>query len=185
MTTERTTRRGLLTTIAALVGLQGVAVGGYLFVESKKRARDARFPVEALTRGPALPALELARADGTKISMTQLGGRPLLVHFWATWCPPCVEELPELLALARDGALAMVLVSLDDDWSVVARFFDGEIPREVVRDPGRRVAKHYGVGTLPDGYLVDGEGIARVRLAGARSWSGDAARDALAPFMVR
>jgi thiol-disulfide isomerase/thioredoxin len=106
------------------------------------------------------------------------------VHFWATWCPPCREELPALLALSRDlargGRFELVAVSVDRDWKVVESFFGGSVPPEVVRDAKLSGARAYGVSFLPDSYLVDADGNVVLRILGARDWKSRAAKTSLA-----
>ena len=60
------------------------------------------------------------------MSLNQQRGHPVLLNFWATWCPPCVDEVPSLEDLARrlDGTdMRMLAVSVDDDWDTIRRFF--------------------------------------------------------------
>lgn len=103
----------------------------------------------------------------------------MLLHFWATWCPPCVAELPGLLELGREGTVRVIAVSLDEDWTAVREFFAGEIPPEVVRASATTVAKTYGVSILPETYLIGADGMLRLRIAGERDWRSDAARAAI------
>ena len=166
----------------AMVTLQTIAVIAYRQVESSRKA-DAgdSFRYEVLGGSPPLPTVELVRADGTTLSSRELKGGPVLLHFWATSCPPCREELPGLLALGQDQpGLRVVAIAADDDWAPVGQFFGGKIPSAVVRDPGGSLAKRYEVGALPDTYLLDAGGAARVRFNGARDWGAPQARDLVA-----
>jgi thiol-disulfide isomerase/thioredoxin len=184
----RRTRRTVLL-VGLLVAAQAAAVLLYRYVEEQRRApRFAAFRSEQIEqRGqPALPDVTLQRADGSVTSLPSLRGRPVLLHFWATWCPPCRDELPGLLALSeQQPELAVLALSLDDDWAAVQRFFSGRVPAAVVREPGRQLLQHQGVGELPDSYLLDREGRAVLRFAGARDWRSAAAAEALAPYLRR
>lgn len=167
-------------TVALLLTLQALAVLGYLFVERRREFEQAEpLRYESLVSGRSLPDASLATATGRTLTTRGFAGRPVLLHFWATWCPPCREELPALLALRDRRDLVIVAVALDDDWPAVERFFGGRVPPEVVRDPARALIGHYEVGALPDTYLLDPRGVAIARFGGPRRWGSDTAVEAL------
>lgn len=119
------------------------------------------------------PALAYTTPDGTAGALSSTGDRPVLLHFWATWCPPCREELPSILALAEDGDFDVLAVTVDEDWATVRSFLGGDVPAPVVRAPGEVVERDFGVRTLPSTFVVR-RGRLRARFDGAREW-GDAA----------
>ena len=174
-------RRRVVAIAAAVIAAQGLAVFAYVQLEeAREDGRETPFRYERIDGSPRLPTVELVKPNGAFLSTSELRERPVLLHFWATWCPPCREELPGLLRFARSQpGLRVVAVTVDDDWAVVARFFDGDVPSEVVRDPSGALVKQYGVGGLPDTYLLDRNGAARLRFAGARNWRSATARRAL------
>lgn len=98
----------------------------------------------------------------------------VVVHFWATWCAPCVEELPQLLEAAdRDGV--RLVAATDEPWPVVERFFGGDVPAAVVRDVDGAARRAFSVSGLPDTFVVeDGRVVARV--GGPRDWTSSGAR---------
>jgi hypothetical protein len=75
--------------------------------------------------------------------------------------------------------LRVIAITVDEEWATVRHFFGGAIPSAVVRDPSGRLVKLYGVGELPDSYLLDAHGDARLRMRGARDWTGRAAAELL------
>ncbi|NMO14615.1 TlpA family protein disulfide reductase [Pyxidicoccus fallax] len=107
------------------------------------------------------------------------GSRALLVVFWASWCPPCVEETPQLRALAESPpeGLQVVVFSHDADARAVESFFKGPPPPDfhLRVDVGKKVARSYGVEQLPTSILVvDGRLVAR--FPGPRDWDSKAMR---------
>ena len=167
--------------LGAVALAQGAALFVYRHVE-RTRARVTPFRSETMSsREPAL-LLEVERPDAGTVQVPRRG-TAVLLHFWATWCPPCREELPGLLALGRDlarqGLLEIVAISVDDDWATIERFFGGPVPEGVVRAHARSEYKRYGVSTLPDSYLVSSTGHIVARYAGPRNWSSREARQAI------
>jgi thiol-disulfide isomerase/thioredoxin len=167
--------------ILVVATVQGLAVLGYLWVERRREAgTEAPLHYERMARRSAAD-LSLLRPDGSVQQLAGLRGKTVLLHFWATWCPPCREELPGLIELSRDLARDMpfvaLAVSLDDNWAAVRDFFHGELPPEVFRAEDGAPARHYQVSTLPDTYLIAADGSLRLRFGGARNWRTTAARD--------
>jgi thiol-disulfide isomerase/thioredoxin len=155
--------------LAALAGLQLVAILGYRLMDSQQSQSANPLVLERLD-GATAPDLSLVRNDGSAVRLSDRRARPLLLHFWATWCPPCKTELPGLLEISRKGEFDVVAVSLDQDWSEVRKFFGAAVPPEVVLDGARAATSLYGLDQLPDTFLLDSEGRLRARFAGARDW---------------
>ncbi len=129
-------------------------------------------PLSPKLRGLA-PDFELADAAGKRWSLHALRDRPVLVSFWATWCPPCVEEMPSLETLARRlGDRATVLaVSVDDSWDAIRGFFPNGTSLTVLLDPTRQVPARYGTSQFPESFLVDRSGQVRYAFINQRNWS--------------
>lgn len=166
--------------VALLVLLQAAAIATHAVVK-RGRATESSVPFAAESIAPrAAPALTVQRESGATATLAQMKGKVVMVHFWATWCEPCRDELPGLLKLAaeleRDGQFALFAVSVDDEWDEMRVFFDGKVPAAVVKSPEAEVHRHFGASTLPDTYLVDAQGNLAVRYAGARDWQSSAAR---------
>src|SRR5204863_8336957 len=102
------------------------------------------------------------------------GGKVVFINFWATWCPPCVEEMPSLVRLHAklkdDPRFALLAVSTDDGWEPVQKFFGGKPPAmTVLLDPKGTIAHEYGTTKFPETYIVVG-GKVRGFILGPRDW---------------
>jgi len=131
-------------------------------------------PVPAALDGREAPDFELADGSGRKVSLRSLRGRPVLLNFWATWCPPCVQEVPSLESLATqlETSDAVVLaVSGDENWDTLRSFFRGGSKVSALLDPSQEVAKRYGTVKLPETYLIDASGRVRHYFINQRDWS--------------
>lgn len=166
--------------IAVLVAVQAAAI--VVYVLKRDRTRPPAFAVESLSPRAA-PPLVFERSDRSTGSLESLRGKVVLVHFWATWCEPCRDELPGLLALAgeleKTGRFELIAVSTDDEWDEMRQFFHGAIPRTAVRPDSPDAHRRFGASTLPDTYLLDARGDLVVRYVGARDWRTRQARDHL------
>ncbi|MFO0646428.1 MAG: TlpA disulfide reductase family protein [Polyangiales bacterium] len=168
----------------AIVGvllLQGLLVALYRVRAPSEGTHPHAFHGVPLGGVEQAPDVSFRRLDGALVPLRSFRGRVVLVHFWATWCPPCRRELPALLDLARahDDGLVFLLVAVRDDPSALRRFFTGTIPREVMLDPTGDAARRFGAATFPDGFLISREGLLKHRLQGPQDWRGEAARGLL------
>lgn len=163
-----------LKTMAAMVAVQALAVGIWFAVQ-RARPRKETSAIPHLSRTARLdrlaPELALQRLDGSGARLSDLKGRPVVLHFWATWCPPCREELPGLLALADEESVQVIAVSFDKEWGSVRRFLGGDPPSPVFLADGKTVEEAFGVRRLPVTYVLDARGWLRLRLDGPRRWS--------------
>ncbi len=163
-----------------LLAIQGLLVGGYLLIERASEEPGASFPAVPAPRPKRMdreaPKLDYRRADGSTGQLAAHRGKPLLLHFWATWCPPCRRELPSLVELAESGSVAVLMVSLDPDWAAVRQFFGGRVPPGVVLSDAADVEQRFATHVLPESFFVDAAGTMRWRFRGERNWQDDGLR---------
>ncbi|MFA7586029.1 MAG: TlpA disulfide reductase family protein, partial [Novosphingobium sp.] len=112
-------------------------------------------------KGSLMPELVLSDPAGRQLRLSTLKGKPVLVNLWATWCAPCVTELPMLDTLAGQGKLRVLTVSQDmgEPEKVAAFLADRKLTAlEPWLDPQNDLSFHYGTGTLPTTILYDAQG---------------------------
>lgn len=121
-----------------------------------------------------MPAPDFSIADGTSsIQLNKYRGKVVLLNFWATWCPPCLEETPSLLEFHRQHPEYPILaVSVDEDEGAYRRFlFQRHFDLITVRDPEETVAHKYGVTGWPETFVIDRQGRIRRRFISAQDWT--------------
>ena len=113
-------------------------------------------------------------ADGTTtVQLSKYRGKVVLLNFWATWCSPCVAELPSLLQLHRELPNVVVLgVSIDEDPDAYKSFVERRhVDFTTVRDPSQSAAKLFHTEMWPETYVIDRNGYIRSKYVGATDWS--------------
>jgi peroxiredoxin len=125
--------------------------------------------------GDAAPPFELKGLDGPGVCLDELKGKVVVLHFWATWCPPCLDELPRLLRFFRSqdpNKVVLLPVSVDNsDPDYVRRFLASwGIQTTTYLDPGGELGRRYGTIRFPETYVVDTKGIIRKKVIGAGDW---------------
>ncbi|MGK2956997.1 MAG: TlpA family protein disulfide reductase [Acidimicrobiales bacterium] len=165
--TRRPRGRGILIT-AVVIGSLLAGFVGILATRDSSTARLAQSPL----LGKLAPELKgLSLLDGATFDLADVGERFVLVNVFATWCVPCQEEQPELVAFdarhTQIGDVRVVSVVFSDEADAVKRFFaerGGSWP--VLDDPDGRVALDWGVSGVPESYLVSPDGIVRAKIVG-------------------
>jgi len=130
----------------------------------------------------------LPMPDGLSFRLSEQRGKVVLVNFWATWCPPCLEEMPAMERLWRrhkDAGFVLVAISLDADPKKVPPFVSArKFSFPVALDPKMAVAEKYGVRALPSSFVIDRQGLMAGVALGPRSWD-DSAAHGLVQAMLR
>jgi thiol-disulfide isomerase/thioredoxin len=137
--------------------------------------------IEAVSPAP-LPAVAFKTLDGAPVALAAYKGRPVLLNFWATWCGPCVKEMPALDRLAATqgpGGIAVLAVSADRTGAAAVRPFMaahdiGHVT--VLLDQDSDAVHALGLAGFPTTLIVDGAGHERGKLEGPARWDEAAAR---------
>jgi cytochrome c biogenesis protein CcmG, thiol:disulfide interchange protein DsbE len=165
--------------VIALLGLLMVLVGiGWL-------VRDRFLPVEVGTPAPAFQAHEL---DGTPVELAELRGQVVLLNIWATWCPPCREEMPSMQRLHEElgpEGLRVVAVSVDAmpgradaagrPGGDVGAFSEAMgLSFDIWHDPAGRIQRTYRATGIPESFVIDRRGIIVKKVIGPTEWDSEA-----------
>ena len=142
--------------------------------------KSACFALSPVKLTGKAPPFELKDLEGKTRSLASLKGKLVLLHFWATWCPPCIEELPSLYRMQSeltDPRFELLTVSTDDSSKIVTDFFKkNKVPAlPLLMDSSKQVPKAYGTDKFPETYLIGPDGELRYRFVNKRDWSSPAA----------
>jgi cytochrome c biogenesis protein CcmG, thiol:disulfide interchange protein DsbE len=110
-----------------------------------------------------------------KFTLSQFRGQVVVLNFWATWCPPCLEEMPSLVEMQRRmkaNGITVLAVSVDVDESAYKQFLkDHNVNLLTVRDPDHKSSELYGTFKYPETYVIDRNGVMRRKFIGAVDWT--------------
>jgi cytochrome c biogenesis protein CcmG/thiol:disulfide interchange protein DsbE len=142
-----------------------------------------------------IPDLTLPGLDGRSVKLADQHDQPVLINFWATWCSPCIQELPQLLALAQKlhGRAQVWLISVDESFdeirtlaaeltqaeinqphiglAQVGQMLQGKEPNVfILLDAGENAAKQFGTYKYPESFLLNTRGRVHVKFLGPKPW---------------
>lgn len=135
-----------------------------------------------------VPDFSLNDLDGNTVVLSSLRGNVVLINFWATWCPPCVEELPTMQALKDhfvDQPFEVLAINMAEDKPDIESFFDRinlQLDFPLLLDPGGVTADQYEVQSLPATLIVDQSGQFVFGGVGARDWNSKAVHEEIEPL---
>lgn len=128
--------------------------------------------------GDSAPDFAITTDHGRKITATNFGGKVLVLHFWASWCQPCVEEAAPLNEFQRrvaDSGVVVLGVSIDTNENAYKKFINTyKLAFETARDPDANISSSYGTFKVPETYIIDRTGKVVQKVIGEGDW-GDAA----------
>lgn len=121
--------------------------------------------------GNLAPDFQLQTLNGQTVSLKALRGKPVLINFWATWCPPCKAEMPYLQQINDTwSAKGLVLLAVDigEKPATVEKFMtELNLSMTIPMDTDGKVAKAYLIGAIPTTFLIDKDGVIRQKVIGA------------------
>jgi cytochrome c biogenesis protein CcmG, thiol:disulfide interchange protein DsbE len=132
--------------------------------------------------GSNAPDFTLQDSDH-KVTLSQFRGQVVVLNFWATWCPPCVEEMPSLVQMTarfKDKGVVVLAVSIDADDAAYHKFLkDYSVNMVTVRDEAQKAARLYGTFGWPETYVIDRNGVIRRKFIGPVDWTSPEVTDYL------
>tara|TARA_Y100001001_G_C7912901_1_gene275885 strand:- start:148 stop:705 length:558 start_codon:yes stop_codon:yes gene_type:complete len=169
----------------AVIGI----VGGTYWMDTMKQSLPRSQAIEQ--REEPMPAFSVTTIDGVLVDTDEVKGKPVILNFWATWCPPCVYEFPSLVELAKNNPdIWVIALSSDLEESTIMGFksklesqMETPIPFNflIARDPGQSITEDvFGIYRLPESLLIDRDGMIRHKIAGAIDWTAPAVRTRIA-----
>ena len=128
-------------------------------------------PEPIATVGKPAPDFQLQNLDGQSITLSKLKDKPVLINFWATWCRPCVSEMPYLQEIYNewsDTELVVLAINMGDSPQAVEQFLqEHNLSLPVLLDTKKVVAPKYGIKYIPTTFFIDKNGIVQEKIIGA------------------
>ena len=153
----------------ALTGLLALLFVVFLFT-----IRDV-LEQRVIEAGDTAPKFAIKTENGQQISRSEFPGKLLMVNFWATWCPPCVEEMPSLNQFAQTMApqgVTVLGISVDRNEKAYREFLArNQLQFQVARDPEENISSSYGTFKWPETYVINREGKVVQKFIGPRDWT--------------
>ena len=172
MTAHRARSRRLGSTLAGIVlaAVGAWALGDAVF--APQLAIGASVPKV----GDVAPDFEATDFAGNKVKLADLRGEAVFLNFWATWCPPCVEEMQSISTLAKSyqgKGLRVVAVNVDaSPPATVQQWVEKrKLGMEVLLDPNATIARRFGTYKFPETYLLDRNGKIQAKFVGPHEWN--------------
>ncbi len=144
---------------------------------SKKEEKGTEKATAAkVVEGTMAPDFEAKDLTGKEVKLSDLRGKVVLVNFWATWCPPCREEIPSMMKLNQAMAgkpFQMIALSIDEGGKgAIEQFFaKSGLTLPAYLDGEQKVAGRYGITGVPETFVVDKKGVILKKVVGGMDWS--------------
>ena len=138
--------------------------------------------------GLPAPNIELTDSYNNKLKLSELKGSVVFVNFWATWCPPCIDEMPSIERLSRNLAgnskFKMVTILYNDDMNKVLGYMkEMNYTFPVYLDSEGDAAEKFGITGVPETFIIDKNGILRNKVVGPSEWDSPYVIEELSKLM--
>ncbi len=153
-----------------------VSIGASVYLVASSGSRSPGEWVKSVVVGDLAPDFELEDTQGNKVSLSDLRGKVVMVNFWATWCPPCIEEMPSMEtlheSLAGDDFVMLAINTEENGRSLVPAFLDkSPYTFPILYDDKGVVQKRYGVFKFPESFIIHKDGTVAEKIIGPLDWS--------------
>jgi len=153
-----------------------VVVGAAVYLVSSSSSRPPSEVVKSVVVGDVAPDFQLEDTKGKKITLSELKGKIVMVNFWATWCPPCIEEMPSMERLHEvmgGDDFVMLAINTEQNGRTIVPEFLQETPYTfpILYDDKGVVQKRYGVYKFPESFIVGKDGKVVEKVIGPLDWS--------------
>ncbi len=130
-----------------------------------------------LPEKPPAPDFKLADLNGTFKSLSDYQGKPVVINFWATWCPPCIAELPSLNRAQerlKESGVNFIAININEELQTINSFLrDYPINFDVLRDETSAQILNWNMTGLPTTFILDGKSRVVYQALGDREWDND------------
>jgi peroxiredoxin len=127
--------------------------------------------------GDSAPDFSITTDSGRTVTNSNFGGKLLVLNFWATWCPPCIEELPSLNEFQQrysKAGVVVLAVSIDSDEKAYSNFLSrARLSFLTARDPDKKISADYGTIKVPESYIIDRNGKVLRKLISNQDWMSE------------
>jgi peroxiredoxin len=153
-----------------------VLVGAAVYLVSSSSSRSPGEWVNSVAVGDVAPDFQLEDTKGNKVALSDLRGKVVMVNFWATWCPPCIEEMPSMERLHEVMAgedFVMLAINTEQNGRTIVPEFLQKTPYTfpILYDDKGVVQKLYGVYKFPESFIVGKDGKVVEKVVGPLDWS--------------
>ena len=166
--------RGIAVGVVSLAALVW-AIGFYLPEKFKPQVNTSPENLERFEK-EGVPEIGPSDISGASVSLSQHQGKPVVVHFWATWCAPCAEEFPSLVRFSEKykNKVTVFAITVDESKADIDDFLSAfgfkESGITVVRDPDYSIAQKYGTQKLPESYVLSKQHLLIRKLPTSVNW---------------
>lgn len=149
--------------------------GMLLAISACSKPEQAKRSPVAAENSPAPEISVVSVADGSALKLSELKGKVVLLNFWATWCPPCRDEIPSMMKLQKamtGKPFQMIAVSVDEGGkpAVEAFFKQSGFALPTYLDQDAKSAKAYGLTGVPESFIINRQGIVVKKIIGGLAW---------------